>query len=427
MNSQNYERRRRKSVFAPLSLAFAVMTPLAVTGAAQAQEISGATEVMPTRWSTLLDAAVARRAADADAVALRGSADARRALSARRFAGPLEADASARQDQIGSGTGYFEVEGGISAALWRRGERDALRGEADALAARAGAELNVVRLELAGELRTAWWELARAVADVRVGREQVEFAQTLVANTKRLEAAGEQARLDLLQAEAALAMSEQDLAQAMGRERQARAQMIGLVGYVPAQLTAETVGAAQIDDHPLVRVALAEADQLARQARFARLKAEPAWRVGLDLRSERDGRGLDTRTSTGLKLSRALGRDPSAGAEAASLEAEATAARSKAAAVRFSLETMQAQAIANLTAARASLNAQEARRAISVEALALTERGWREGELPFLELLRARAAASEASRGAAQARVAVEAAISSFNQAQGLLPQDQTS
>ncbi len=427
MNSQNYERRRRKSVFASLSLAFAVMTPLAVTGAAQAQEISGTNEAMPTRWSTLLDAAVARRAADADAVALRGSADARRALSARRFAGKLEADASARQDQIGSGTDYFEVEGGISASLWRRGERDALRGEADALAARAGAELNVVRLELAGELRTAWWELARAVADVRVGREQVEFAQTLVANTKRLEAAGEQARLDLLQAEAALAMSEQDLAQAMGREGQARAQMIGLVGFVPAQLTAETVGAAQIDDHPLVRVALAEADQLARQARFARLKAEPAWRVGLDLRSERDGRGLDTRTSTGVKLSRALGRDPSAGAEAASLEAEATAARSKAAAVRFSLETMQAQAIANLTAARASLKAQEARRAISVEALALTERGWREGELPFLELLRARAAASEASRAAAQARVAVEAAISSFNQAQGLLPQDQTS
>jgi len=427
MNSQNYERRRRKSVFAPLSLAFVVMAPLAVTSVAQAQEVSRTNEGHPTRWSTLLDAAVARRAADADAVALLGSADARRALSARRFAGPPEADTSARQDQIGSGTGYFEVEGGISAALWRRGEREALRGEADALAARAGAELDVARLELAGELRTAWWELAGAVADVRVGLEQVEFAQTLVANTKRLEAAGEQARLDLLQAEAALAMSEQDLAQAMGRERQARAQMTGLVGFVPAQLTAETVGAAQIDDHPLVRVALAEADQLARQARFARLKAEPAWRVGLDLRSERDGRGLDTRTSTGLKLSRALGRDPSAGAEAASLEAEATAARSKAAAVRFSLETMQAQAIANLTAARASLNAQEARRAISIEALALTERGWREGELPFLELLRARAAASEASRAAAQARVAVEAAISSFNQAQGLLPQDQTS
>lgn len=427
MNSRNYVRGWQKSVFAPLSVVLAAVTPVTVAGGAHAQETSTMTEAMSARWSTLLEVAVERRAADADAVALRGSADARRALTARRFAGTIEADASARQDQVGSGTGYYEVEGGISAALWRRGEREAIRGEADALAARADANLAMVRLELAGELRNAWWELARAVADVRVAREQVQFAQALVASTQRLEAAGEQARLDLLQAEAALALSEQDLAQAMGREGQARAQMIGLVGFVPAQLTAETVGAAQIDDHPLVRVALAEAEQLARQARFARLKAEPAWRVGLDLRSERDGRGLDTRTSTGVKLSRALGRDPSAGAEAASLEAEVTALRSKATAVRFSLETMQAQAIANLTAARASLKAQEARRAISVEALALTERGWREGELPFLELLRARATASEASRAAAQARVTVDAAVSSFNQAQGLLPQDQTS
>ncbi|OYU33756.1 MAG: hypothetical protein CFE35_18440 [Novosphingobium sp. PASSN1] len=427
MNSLNCVRRWPRAIFAPLSVALVALTPLAVTGTAQAQEMTSTAETLQTRWSTLLDAAIERRAADAGAVAQRGTADARRALAAQRFAGPLEADVSVRQDQIGSGTGYQEVEGGISAPLWRRGERAALRGEADALAARAEAELALVRLELAGELRTAWWALASAVADVRVAREQVEFAQALVANTKRLEAAGEQARLDLLQAEAALALSEHELAQAIGREGQARAEVVGLVGFAPAQLAAETVRAAQIDDHPLVRVALAEADQLARQSRLARLKAQPAWRVGLDLRSERDGRDIDARTSTGVRLSRALGRDPSAGTEAASLEAQGIAVLKKAAAIRLSLETAQAQSVASLAAARAGLKAQEVRLAISIEALTLTERGWREGELPFLELLRARAATSEAARAAVQARVAVDAAISSFNQAQGLLLQDQTS
>jgi cobalt-zinc-cadmium efflux system outer membrane protein len=130
------------------------------------------------------------------------------------------------------------------------------------------------------------------------------------------------------------------------------------------------------------------------------------------------------RTSTGVRVSRPLGRDPSASAVAAGLDAQANGARRQADAARLAVEAAQAEAAAALSAARATLVAAIARRAAAAEALALTERGWRQGELSFLELIRARTAAAEAGRGAAVARVAVDAAISSFNQAQGLLPQD---
>jgi outer membrane protein, heavy metal efflux system len=408
----------------PLLMAFVVS--LGPSGSAFAQAPTAPASAQQSGWSALVDSAMQRRAGDTDAVALRSASDARGALADRPFAGPLEADAEARQDAIGSDTGYREIEAGLSVPLWRRGERAALRGQAVAGLALAEAQLAVARLELAREIRTAWWALAKASADVRVAREQMGLAQSLVTTSQRLEAAGEQARLDVLQAEAALAVMAQDLAQAIGQEAQARAQLIGLVGFVPTDLQAEVAGAVPIDDHPMVRAVLAEADHLARKARFARLQAAPAWRVGLDVRSERDGRGAENRTSTGVRISRPLGSDPSARVDATGLEANAIAARKQADAARITIETARADAAAGLSAARAMLSAQEARRLASAEALSLTERGWREGELSFLELLRARASAAEATRAATSARVAVDAAISTFNQAQGLLPQDQT-
>ena len=56
------------------------------------------------------------------------------------------------------------------------------------------------------------------------------------------------------------------------------------------------------------------------------------------------------------------------------------------------------------------------------EALALTERGRREGEIGYLEVLRARQTVAQATRDLAVARVAALAAISTYNQAQGVLP-----
>jgi outer membrane protein, heavy metal efflux system len=433
MSLQSGVRRWLATAGAPLAASVLALSLLPGVAAAQApasqQHIQTpsiqAPPILATgSWAGMVEAAATRRAVDAEAHALAAQAAAQRSVADRRFAGPLEADASARQDAIGSGTGYRELEGGISAPLWRGGERAAVRGQADGLAALADARLSLARLAIASDVRAAWCALATARAELRVAREQVGLAVELTASTRRLVDAGEQARLDLLQAQGAQAQAEAALASAEGRAAQAQAQLAGLVGTVPATLPTEAPGALAIDDHPLVREALADAAQLTRQATLARLQGTPGWRVGLDARSERDGRGIDTRTSTGVRISRPLGANPASNAEAATLEAQASAARRRAEAARLSVEAARTEAAAGLSAARAAATAGETRQAALAEALTLTERGWREGELSFLELIRARVAAADASREAAVARVAADAALSTFNQAQGLLPQD---
>jgi cobalt-zinc-cadmium efflux system outer membrane protein len=391
---------------------------------ADAREPRGSETSPAASWSGLIEQAMARGAVDAGALAVQAEAQGRRTAASLMIAGPVEAHTAARHDTLGSDTGYREVEAGLSVQLWRNGERAALREEAEALSVLAGAQLDVARLHVAGDVRAAWWSLAAASADASVAVEQIVLARDLVASTTRLVEAGEQARLDLLQAQAALAEAEAVSSLALGRVAQARAQLAGLIGAIPAALPSEQPGALPVEQHPRVRAALAEASQRLRQARLARVQSGPGWRVGLDVRSERDARGAEMRTSTGVRVSRPLGRDPSASAVAAGLDAQANGARRQADAARLAVEAAQAEAAAALSAARATLVAAIARRAAAAEALALTERGWRQGELSFLELIRARTAAAEAGRGAAVARVAVDAAISSFNQAQGLLPQD---
>ncbi|MDQ3074689.1 MAG: TolC family protein, partial [Pseudomonadota bacterium] len=95
--------------------------------------------------------------------------------------------------------------------------------------------------------------------------------------------------------------------------------------------------------------------------------------------------------------------------------AEAARVRTRLAAERLAGER-------RLALARRALDEAEARRRALAEALALTERGRREGEIGYLEVLRARQTVAQATRDLAVARVAALAAISTYNQAQGVLP-----
>jgi cobalt-zinc-cadmium efflux system outer membrane protein len=373
-------------------------------------------------WANLVEAAFARTAAGADAEAASTAAGAQTALAGRRVPGTFEVDGSVRQDIIGSGKGYREVEAGVTASLWRRGEREGLRGQSAGLMALAARQSDVAKLEVAGQVRAAWWAYERATAEVGVLAEQVRLNQELASNIERLVAAGEMARLDLLQAQAANGEVVSRLALAESAKAQARAALEGLIGGVPNAMPMEAPGALELDNHPSVVALRAEAETLDKQARLVRLQAGPAWRVGLDVRAERGLSGDNTLTSTGVRVARPFGVAPSGGVEATGLQARATAALTRASAQKLAIEGARNQAVAQLAGARTAQASAQARQELAAQALALTLKGRAEGELSFFEELRARGLLADAQRAYALTRVEIGAAMSQFNQAQGLLP-----
>jgi outer membrane protein, heavy metal efflux system len=401
---------------------FASIPNLVLAQASAAPVTVGASQTGQTTWANLVETAFARTAGGADAEAASKAAQAQATLAQRTLPDTFEVDGALRQDVIGSGKGYREVEAGVTTSLWRRGEREGLRSQSGGLVALAARQSEVAKLDVAGQVRAAWWAYERAKAEVGVLAEQVRLNQDLADNIERLVTAGEMARLDLLQAQAANAEIKSRLALAEGTQAQARATIEGLVGTLPSALPIEAPGALEADNHPNVLALRAEAETLDKEARLVRLQAGPAWRVGLDVRAERGLSGDNTLTSTGVRVARPFGATPSGGVEATGFQARATAALARAEAQKRAIETARNEATARLAGARNAQLSLQIRRDAASEALALTLKGRAEGELSFFEELRARGLLADAQRADALARVEIGAAMSQFNQAQGLLP-----
>ncbi len=403
--------------------AILVMAVMSAPTMARAQE--GAAPIAAGTLHDAVEVAVAQSSEAASLPALRAQAEALRRSGRGPFVGPpvLSVDLLTRSQ------GIIEEETSVSAGIRWPGEGKAIRSYAGRAGDSAQSGIEAARLRIAGDVRDAWWSLAAARAAVAVDRDQVGIAATTASQVARLVGAGEQARRDLLLAQAEASAAESRLSQAQAELARAEAAYAALAGPPPAELPPESqANVTDPENSPALRAALdraALADARATSLTYgARLRLEGT--VGI--RRERGGVGDSTlspepfRNALLLGVRVPLGRNQSAVADAASARSTALGAGAEANRLRIRLVAEQRAAQARLDAAERSLEQAQARRAALAEALALTERGRTEGEIGFIEALRARQTLSEAERDLAAARVARFAAISSFNQAMGVLP-----
>ncbi len=397
-----------------LTIAALVLTP-----SAQAQ-----VPVEPAATiSEATEAALAGLPQAASATAAREQIAAQRRAARGPFVGPPVASGDF---EIGS-EGLSEQEAGIEAGFRWPGEGRAARLAADRGGAVIDATLDEARLQVAGEVRSAWWALANAQAMVAVERAQAELADQEVAAATRLVEAGVQARRDLLLAQAEQAAIDARLSAAETELLSAEAAYTALAGPAPRAFPPEVLAAsgADLDQHPAIRAAQARSAAAEARASVARFGSRPRIEGRLGVRRERveeiSGRsGYETALLVGVGVP--IGRDYGALADSAAARSEAISATAEAARVRTRLVAERLAAERRLDLARRAVSEAEARQNALAEALALTERGRREGEIGFIEVLRARQTVAQATRDLAVARVAALAAISTYNQAQGILP-----
>ena len=399
----------------------------------------------PSRSGVKLAAALALAVLSSAASAQSGSASSLREATARAIlqlpavaANPSLREQVAAQRRAASGLfvgppvvsgdievgdeGLSEQEASLSAGFRWPGEGQAGRIAADRAADLAAATLDEARLQIAGEVRTAWWALASAQAVLAVEQEQVRVADQERAAVVRLVTAGVQARRDLLLADAERAAVRGRLLTAESDLVTARAAYEALAGPAPAGFPPEALASRSREEHPLVRAALARsaaAEARASLLRFA-TRGRIEGRVGVR-REKQDARdGFGNALLVGVAVP--LGRDYSATAEGAEARSEAIRTAAEAARTQTRIAAERNAGAARLAVSRRTLEEAEARRDALAQALALTERGRREGEIGFIESLRARQALGAADRDLAAARVAASSAISTYNQALGVLP-----
>ena len=351
---------------------------------------------------------------------------------------PASIELRGQTDRAGLDRGQQELEAGLTLPLWRPGERRLAQAAAQQAERSLDAQRTAARLQLAGQLREAWWAWRRARAEQRLADAQVAHAQALRDDVQRRVRAGELSRADGHQAEGALAQALIAQAHAAAQASQGWQTLRGLLGDGPLAPTQphgrddeDPLGGeptpgepgADLSAHPLVQDLGQQADAARLNAALAdvRQRAHPELLLGTVQGRDQRGEPLQRQLVIGLRLP--WGDSPAERVQAARTHAEAASLGAEASRQRLQAQLALDGARTRWQASQGALAAAQRRAQLARETQAFFDRSFQLGETDLPTRLRIDREAQEATRQAALAAIDLAAATSAWRQAAGLLPE----
>lgn len=337
----------------------------------------------------------------------------------------LSGQAGAYSPSDPSGT-YSELIAGVELPLWRPGQAEVLRALAAGTQSLALAERDALRLELAGLLREAGWDVWLAGARVTGLQQGLDGVRSAQQRVQRAVALGERARVDALTLATEALDVEQQLAAAQLAYAQALTawQVLSRQAALPGADAAswrEVLASEQpVERHPAVVAARALWLRAGSEREAGVMAAQGAPVLGLGMRQDRTP-GAETLNALVVTLSMPLPWEAArAAAEAplryAELEAEVGLNRQMRA-----LRAARDAARVALAGARRQVGLLQARVDLAREALRLAQRQLEEGQLDALDFVTVLRRVREAELAAELAQLDAERAVSRVNQAEGVV------
>ena len=344
---------------------------------------------------------------------------------------PLALELSSEGDQLNGNDGMREHSLGLAIPLWLPGERRRAGAFADAQSRAVDSQAVEAQLRTAAQVRDSYWAWQRAREERRLGEERLAHARLLAADVARRFQAGELARVDQHQADAALAQAESEQARSRSAEALASQRLYGLTGVTPSDngdasgeaLPSVPSELASLDGrHPQIRALLDRAEAARRAAELSRAQRQGNPELTLATTHSRDpGEAYDQSITVGLRVP--LGSPSRTRLRQSSAEAQAIEAEAQARLERQRLHGEIALARLQLDAARVQADAAERRSQLAGEARGFMDKAFRLGEVDLPTRLLAERDADDARRQHALARLDQAAAVSALRQALGLLPE----
>jgi len=401
----------RHACLPPLLPALAL---LLFTGSAQADTLR---QIFDKAWQLAPHA----RAAEAR----RGEAEASRGVAQSLLAGSPQITIGQRSDRWNDDLGKRENEVALALPLWLPGQRSAQAAVAAADGSATEQGIAAARLALAGELRSALWNLILARNEAAIMGQRLAALVKLEEDVGRRVKAGEAARTDLL-----LAQQERSQARAAALEAEARVVRASqryrvLTGSEQLPSDPEEALRPALDAnaaHPRIATGRASADRARAGLQLAQASSTDAPSLAVQYRRDRDGYGAANRDSVGIALSIPFATGTRnapriASANTALIQADAELQRTQA---EVEAELLEAEAL--LSASRLGVELAGEREQAASERLRLLRRAFDLGETALNELLRAQTQASEAALELARSRARLSAALANLNQARGFTP-----
>jgi outer membrane protein TolC len=357
-------------------------------------------------------------------LAQRGVQEARRDMAGRLFPASPFVQGDATSDRLLSNQGFTSYGLEVGTPIWLPGEGRATAHQAEAGIIEVSARLGQLRLAIAGLVRDAVGQVEEArlaspplerraaaarqlagVIDFRARRGESPAADTLLA------------RSEALSAEAALQDQQATLTQA-----ELRFTVLTGLPVAPSLTLDATPPARPPTEHPRLVVARRTVETAQSGLRLAEATPRDSPIISLQGRQEQTTYAERFGTRVGVVVRLPLSTDARNLPRLAAAQAELTRAEAQLILQERELELEARQARLALQAAQSLLRLSEAGFAALDQRRRQLEPAYSAGEIPLVELVRARVAAFDADLGRARARAAVNRTRSRLNQALGVVP-----
>ncbi len=327
-------------------------------------------------------------------------------------------------DGIASARGERDWQAEVELPVWLPSQRGARQGVADASNEDLQKNRENTRLESAGKVRDALWDIAMNTQLYEVAAKKLEATKKLEEDVKKRYQAGELAKVDWMLAEQETLAAERVLVRAEAEMMHARHRYIVLTGLsdMPAQYEEKRSDIEDYDQSPLWIAAESRVSVTERVRELVRVERRENPQVLINARTMRGPFDNAYNDSVGVRVRIPLDSQVRSAPLQASAEEAVGSAMTDRDSIRFNLETALHEAEHNLSVSQEELRIATKQHEIAQESLRLARKAFQLGEIDLVNLVRVQTQTFEAERAYQIRQIQLKWDIARYNQAVGVLP-----
>lgn len=329
-----------------------------------------------------------------------------------------------QSDVLGSGRGERESQAELELPVWLPDQRNQRSKVADASQSSVTASRESLKLQVAGQLREALWDVAMNDNLLALAVNKLELANRLQLDVEKRHRAGEMAKTDVMLAQQETLRAEKDKLRAEAEVMHARHRYFLLTGLreLPANYEENLSAHTDYSQSPIwteaqSKVGLAEAERA-----LAQVESNENLQLSLNMRSIKGGFDRMGNESVGVRLRIPFGGEARAAPLKAAAEVGFANALSDLESLKLALEGAMHEVEHNLTVSRKELALANQQFDIAKESARLAEKAFKLGEADLVSLLRVQSQAYEAERAYTTRKIQLQWDIARYNQVVGVLP-----
>lgn len=331
---------------------------------------------------------------------------------------------SHQNDTLGNGRGERDWQAELELPVWLPKQRDNRMKVAEAMQSTTSAGRQSLKLQVAGQLREALWNIAANDNNLALAMNKLQLAQKLQSDVEKRYQAGELAKTDAMLAAQEILRAEKEKLRAEAELMHARHRYSLLTGLreLPASFEEKQSSLEDYSQSPVWLEAQSKVGLAETERDLAQVESHENLQVLLNVRSTKGAFDSTGNDSVGVKVRVPFGGDARAAPIQAAAEVGVGNALAEREAMRFELEAAMHEAEHNLSVSRAELAIASRQFEIAKESLRLAQKAFQLGETDLVSLLRVQAQSFEAERAFTTRRIQVQWDVARYNQTVGVLP-----